>query len=948
MNCRSIIGKHAEFTAALEYIKPDVVCGTESWLNGVKPGKPPSQDHIKSSEIFPDNYTVYRNDRDRHGGGDFILVRDNITSVAEPDLSTDCEAIWTKIKTEGNKDLHIGCFYMPQRDKDHLTKLDQSLSRITANKNILLAGDFNCPNINWGAGAVNPSSPDYITQEKLLKLTQNHGLEQVHLSPTREDNLLDLVFTNNPSLTKASISVPGISDHDIVVTDFLTKPRYSKTQRRKCFLYSKANWADLKRNLKTLSDEIEKDYNDGACTRDLWDKFHTTLSDEIHKLIPHKLLKKTSSLPWIDRRLRGLMRKKAKLHAKAKKSGSWSTYRNHQRICKQEMRQAEWNHINKIITEGLESNNSKPFWKYIKCKKTDNIGVAPLKESGRLVSESKGKAQILLNQFKSVFTPHTNDTTLPPVTSHHTSTLSKITINNAGVTKLLKNINPAKASGPDDIPNRVLKECAEEISPALTAIFQRSIDSGQLPEVWLRANVAAVYKKGDKHLPENYRPISLTSVISKLLEHIICHSMLNHFDENNILTDLNHGFRSGYSCETQLLITANDLLQTQNKNQQTDLAILDFSKAFDTVPHNKLIHKLSSYGIQGPLLTWLTNFLTQRRMKVVLEGEHSEETDVKSGVPQGTVLGPLLFLVHINDLPTRVKSQVRLFADDCLLYRAIKSARDHITLQEDLLALQTWASDWGMRFNAKKCYILSINNKSSHFYTLNNTTLQQVTSNPYLGITISQDLKWSQHIAKTANKANSTLGLLRRNLKFCPKEAKRTAYLSMIRSTLEYGAVVWDPYKEEDIKRLERVQKRGVRFITGDYKSRTTGCVTEMLANEKLEPLKHRRRHLRLALLFKIIEEKIPALPPADFLTPKPQTRRKIKPTYYPDHVTTNIVTNQAHNNTRPYTVPRGRTDQYKHSFFVQTVLDWNHLDNTTVTCSTVEAFRSRLATTSY
>ena len=213
-------------------------------------------------------------------------------------------------------------------------------------------------------------------------------------------------------------------------------------------------------------------------------------------------------------------------------------------------------------------------------------------------------------------------------------------------------------------------------------------------------------------------------------------------------------------------------------------------------------------------------------MKVVLEGEQSKETHVGSGVPQGTVLGPLLFLVHINDLPTRVKSQVRLFADDCLLYRTIKTARDHITLQEYLSALQIWAQDWGMRFNAKKRYILSINNKFKHFYTLDNTTLKQVTTNPYLGITFSQDLKWSHHIANTASKANSTLGLLRRNLKFCPKESRRTAYLAMIRSTLEYGAVVWDPHLVKDIKCLERVQKRGVRFITGDYHTRTPGSIT--------------------------------------------------------------------------------------------------------------------------
>ena len=183
---------------------------------------------------------------------------------------------------------------------------------------------------------------------------------------------------------------------------------------------------------------------------------------------------------------------------------------------------------------------------------------------------------------------------------------------------------------------------------------------------------------------------------------------------------------NGYSCETQLLTTMNDLLQSYDKGQQTDVAILDFSKAFDTVPHSKLLHKLEHYGIQGSILSWLQAFLTTRTTRTVVEGETSEEVHVESGVPQGTVLGPLLFLCHINDLPDAVKSQVRLFADDCLLYRTIKSFEDHLTLQKDLDNLQTWATDWGMRFNAKKCYIMSIRNKTHKFYTLDGHILEEV------------------------------------------------------------------------------------------------------------------------------------------------------------------------------------------------------------------------------
>ena len=285
-----------------------------------------------------------------------------------------------------------------------------------------------------------------------------------------------------------------------------------------------------------------------------------------------------------------------------------------------------------------------------------------------------------------------------------------------------------------------------QIAPGLTKLFQKSLDTEELPEDWLNANISCVFKKGDKHAAENCRPVSLTSVPCKILEHIICKHQLNHLDHHNVLTSLNHGFRSGYSCETQLLVTMHDFMSSYDKGKQVDVAILDFSKAFDTVSHGKLLHKLNQYGVRGPIHSWLTSFLTKR-------------------VPQGTVLRPILFLCHINDLPDAVKSQVRLFADDCLLCRPINSQKEHDIVQQGLNNLETWADNWGIRFKAKKCYILSIKQKSSKLCSLNGHILEQIKNNPYLGLQISENMKWSTHINNTPKKkASSTLGFLRRNL----------------------------------------------------------------------------------------------------------------------------------------------------------------------------------------
>jgi hypothetical protein len=301
-----------------------------------------------------------------------------------------------------------------------------------------------------------------------------------------------------------------------------------------------------------------------------------------------------------------------------------------------------------------------------------------------------------MTKFKSVFTREDTSEPLPNMGDLKYSSIENIKIECKGVENLLKNINTDKASGPDNISNKVLKSCAEELAPVISHIFQLSLETGSLPTYWRNANISPIFKKGDKHTAANYRPISLTCVCCKLLEHITCRHVPKHLERNKILTPLQHGFRSGHSCESQLIITMHDIMKSFDIKKQVDLVILDFSKAFDTVPHHKLLHKLTSYGIDGKINQWIKAFPTQRHQRVVVEGEFSSACTVDSGVPQGTVLGPLLFLCHINDLPKCVTSQVRLFADDCLLYRTITSMQDHLELQKDLDSLQQWARTWGM------------------------------------------------------------------------------------------------------------------------------------------------------------------------------------------------------------------------------------------------------------
>ena len=215
---------------------------------------------------------------------------------------------------------------------------------------------------------------------------------------------------------------------------------------------------------------------------------------------------------------------------------------------------------------------------------------------------------------------------------------------------------------------RVLKEAASAFAPYLCFIFQQSIHTGSVPADWKHANIIAVYKKGSRTEAHNYRPVSLTSVPCKLLAHIMFRLIMTHLDAQNVLVDRQNGFRSNRSCETQLINSIEHLARSIKYRNQTDLLILDFLKAFGTVAHRRLLLKLEYYGTRGHHLNWMQSWLLNGTQQVVLEGEHSEKSNVKSGVPQGTVLGPLCFLLYINDMGNNISSNLKLFADDTLLY----------------------------------------------------------------------------------------------------------------------------------------------------------------------------------------------------------------------------------------------------------------------------------------
>ena len=561
--------------------------------------------------------------------------------------------------------------------------------------------------------------------------------------------------------------VPGISDHEgIPVVTINIKPKITKFKPRKIFMYHKADHDQIKRDLTSMKQDFESLDIDHLTVDQLWAKFSDEIKQTMDDNIPSKIVRGGKVSPWINHKIKRKQKQKQRAYNHAKNSqdpDDWDKFRSIRRNVTRETRHEYRKYIKEVCFQG-----NKKFWSFVKSLKKDSAGIPALKdENFTLVTENIRKAGLLNKQFESVFTQENLDH-FPTIDKTSFPCMPDIHVNASGVEKLLSKLNIHKATGPDEIPSRILKEYASEIAPTLTIIFNKSLASGILPESWRQANISPIFKKGERTKPSNYRPVSLTSVSCKVLEHILHSNIMSHLDSFNILTDWQHGFRTKHSCNTQLIQTVHDFAQSLDLRKQTDVIIMDFSKAFDVVPHKRLLLKLKHFGIQNNTHRWITNFLTQRHQRVVVGGDHSEWVPVRSGVSQGTVLGPLLFLLFLNDLPENLSSQVRLFADDCVVYREIVNDYDAEMLQKDLDTLSNWEKTWQMHFNADKCFVLKITHAHKHIFThsykLGGSILQETDSHPYLGVEITKDLKWKTHINQISAKGNRALGFIKRNL----------------------------------------------------------------------------------------------------------------------------------------------------------------------------------------
>lgn len=778
-----------------------------------------------------------------------------------------------------NMNLVIATVYRPPRCPEDsfqqcLLQINNFISTYN-NPDVMITGDFNLPFIEWTSGRINQDqrlSSEVKSAENLMDFTDDNFLIQMVEETTRDEkSILDLIFTNNPeSIHQIEVEKTKMSDHDIIYAG-LNYAGFQKAKHNKeCNIPNDSPFDDLnfaKSDWEAIRTEIShtdwSSYYKETDPSKLGEVFDTLVANACKRHTPcHS--SSTKDRVKIPPKRRSLLRRKKRLNSRINCLKYVCANPNKETIKELNKQKADIElEIRDSIKEEKEKDekqaierikkNVKAFYSYAKRTSKTKDPIGPLKDSnGNLQNDPLTMANILQDQYSKVFSdPNALKRDINDNPSE-TPTIEDIDFNEEDILNAINDMSRYSATGPDKFSAEILKECKQQLCSPIQHLWRMSLNQSDIPTKYLQQTIVPIYKKGDRSLAANYRPVSLTSHIIKIFERVLRQKLVEHIEQNNLLSNQQHGFRHRRNCLTQLIHHFDDILQALENDSNADIVYLDFSKAFDKVDHKLLLLKLFRMGIKGKLLSWLTSFLSNRSQQVLVNGTKSRPIPVISGVPQGTVLGPLLFIVYINDITEVVEHcHIKIFADDSKLQNNIQSPEDRHKLQADLDAVINWSKDNNMELNQDKFELLhyGYNEELKDNYILpSGVSILSSDTVKDLGIMMNNKLSWNDHYYKMIKEAKKYAGWILRTFSSRSKSVILLLYGSFVRSRLEYSCPLWSPHTKKDIIMIEAVQ----RSITAKINGMSDLNYWERLKALKLYSLQRRRERYSIIHVWKI------------------------------------------------------------------------------------------------
>lgn len=865
-NTRGLRTKTREFRENFAACDNDIICITESWLNH----------NVNDKELFDDRFLVVRKDRDyslsnsMKGGGCAIAFKKNLNVRHLPEFETTgldkLEDLWIQVRLPNNRMIYICTMYVsPFYNNKYLydaffAKLKCNIRSTNVNDKILLVGDFNCPGIKWqelklGSRLMTPNSIKGDNEEELIGIYDFLNLNQLNFVPNVDNNHLDLILT---SMSTDDIRVLH-SSFNLVVPDvlhpvlelFINENVDLVEKPRTIYNFRKANYNSINEELSQVDWSFMDRVSVARATKD----FYKIVQNLILKYVPSRLSKNRYPV-WYSSELIGLLRNKLKARRKYIRTKSEEDYRTFSLIrsrCKATSKTCYSVYISQLQND--IPNNLRKFWAYTKSLKQSNSYPSVFKYGEASSNNPEEIVNYFSDFFQSNYSPSITDHSVVPE-NPGIQVLHTLAFSEREVKSELDLVDVRKNGGPDGISNLFLRSTSAMLAIPLSKIFTKSINEGCVPDEFKLSSLTPIHKKGAKSDVENYRLVSILNAFAKIFEKLV-HRNVYDFTKN-IIKRNQHGFFKNRSTISNLANYTHYLSMSLDNNIDIHAIYTDFRKAFDRINHSILLKKLFAIGIRGAMLRWFTSYLSGRIQYVVFNGSNSHEFSPTSGVPQGSILGPLLFNIFINDLGDNFESESLFFADDMKLYRKIRSMEDCLALQRDLDRLSEWCERNFLELNICKCQYIIFSHKryiTDFVYRIGNVNLTRVTQIKDLGVIFDSALSFNNHIDLIVRKALKNMGFLMRVTQaFTNMNCVKFLYNAIVRSHLEYCSQIWTPSEKIYIDKIDRIQYKFTRYCYFRLGIRKEERV-DRLSRLNMKTLEDRRTYLDIYLLHKILND---------------------------------------------------------------------------------------------